>query len=272
MTVTFDDLTSRALDWSLDDFVAEANRLLPEVVPTSTAPSKHDVNARLVRHYTTEGVLPKPLKDGAQARYDTDHLVRLLALRRLLAEGFPSAVAGAFLARHDREALARFLLGELKVDLGLASGGAPAAPAALEHLAPAVRERLAAMRARAGLPPLDAPQAGRDEAPAPPADERATSAPGAAPARLQMRLDGRSAAPHDPPWRDERRRLASDPETDAERPSPSTTFTRYELLDGLELHVRDDFEDPTTPAGWSTLRDALLARLERIAIERSLRR
>lgn len=268
MTVTFDDLTSRALDWSLDDFVAEANRLLPEVVPTSRAPSKHDVNARLVRHYTTEGVLPKPLKDGAQARYDTDHLVRLLALRRLLTEGFPSSLAGAFLAKHDREALARFLLGELKLDLGLAAGGASATPGGLEHLAPGVRDRLAAMRAKAGLPPLGAASTGHSEAAAPPADGKAMAAP--RPVRqqsMQYRTD--RSAPLDTRSHELRARGA---ESAAGSPLASTTFTRYELVDGLELHVRDDFEDPTTPAGWNTLRDALLARLERIAIERSLRR
>lgn len=288
MTVTFDVLTSRALDWSLDDFVAEANRLLPEVVPIATTPSKLEVNARLVRHYTTEGVLPKPLKDGAQARYDTDHLVRLLTLRRLLAEGYPSAVAGAFLARHDRESLARFLLGEFKLDLSLAGGGPPSTASRLDHLAPAVRERLAAMRARAGLPPLHAAPSERAERASPlegtPATVRSSAfhnETSAAP-RDEVPFAAHDDLHDDAPIHDasihgaaiHARQMRDAPADDEYGPPfrDGATFTRYELLDGLELHVRNDFEDPTTPAAWNTLRDALLARLERIAVERSHRR
>jgi hypothetical protein len=50
-------------------------------------------------------------------------------------------------------------------------------------------------------------------------------------------------------------------------------WTRYPLLDGLELHVRSDFLDPPTPTARERLRDVLLARLEAIALEReALRR
>ena len=50
-------------------------------------------------------------------------------------------------------------------------------------------------------------------------------------------------------------------------------WTRYPLLDGLELHVRADFADPPTPTARERLRDVLLARLEAIALEReALRR
>jgi len=69
MTTTFDGLTSRARDWSLDDVGTEVNRLLPEVVPSEAATrAELAVNARLVRRYTTEAVLPKPLEEGADAR------------------------------------------------------------------------------------------------------------------------------------------------------------------------------------------------------------
>ena len=154
MPVTYAALTARDRDWGLDDFVAEVNAMLPEVVPgDAAARGKLAINPRLVRHYTTEGVLPKPLKEGVEARYDGDHLVRVLALRRLLAEGYPSALAGQFLQRHDRERLARFLLGELRPDLDIAPGG-PVVVAAAARPNDAALERLAAMRARAGLPPL----------------------------------------------------------------------------------------------------------------------
>jgi DNA-binding transcriptional MerR regulator len=261
MPVTYASLTARDRDWGLDDFVAEVNRLLPEVVPADAAArGKLEINPRLVRHYTTEGVLPKPLKEGVEARYDGDHLVRALALRRLLAEGYPSSLAGQFLQRHDRERLARFLLGELHPDLDLAPGG----PAVVDTAPPpneAALERLAAMRARAGLPPLrqTGAAAGPSRADAP--DLRAQArAPAASPPAGEGVHDDRADGPN------LRERAA---------PAPGdrgVTWTRYPLLDGIELHVRDDFVDPTTPAAWNALRDALLARLEAIALERTLRR
>lgn len=275
MPVTYASLTARDRDWGLDDFVAEVNRLLPEVVPgDAAARGKLEITPRLVRHYTTEGVLPRPLKEGVEARYDGDHLVRALALRRLLAEGYPSSLAGRFLERHDRERLARFLLGELRPDLDLAPGG----PAVVDAAAPpneAALERLAAMRARAGLPPLRQTGAAagrsRDDAPGLRAPKRSAAASWSPATSLNAdedvgddadRVEGsnlreRAAAP------------SASPPPPAER---CVAWTRYPLLDGLELHVRDDFVDPTTPAAWNALRDTLLARLEAIALERTLRR
>jgi len=254
MPVTYATLTARDRDWGLDDFVAEVNRLLPEVVPRDAATrAKLEVNGRLVRHYATEGVLPKPLKEGAEARYDGDHLVRLLALRRLLAEGYPSALAGQFLQRHDRERLARFLLGELQPDLDLAPGGPPVI-AASPRPSDAALARLTALRARAGLPPLSEPLV--DD----PGEADATTMGAAFDDTRAMSLPSAEA------------QAASVAPPQRVRPEPGATWTRYPLLDGLELHVRDDVVDPTTPAAWNALRDALLARLEAIALERLIRR
>lgn len=260
MPVTYASLTARDRDWSLDDFVAEVNRLLPEVVPgDAAARGKLEVNPRLVRHYATEGVLPKPLKEGVEARYDGDHLVRVLALRRLLAEGYPSALAGQFLQRHDRERLARFLLGELRPDLDLAPGG-PAVVDAAPRPSAAALERLAAMRQRAGLPPL----APGDASSGPAAAPLRASAPAPSAARTDADLGAVSEPAAAQP--------TAAPAVPQPPAAPGVAWTRYPLLDGLELHVRDDVVDPTTPAAWNALRDALLARLEAIALERSLRR
>lgn len=266
MPVTYASLTARDHDWGLDDFVAEVNRLLPEVVPgDAAARGKLEINPRLVRHYTTEGVLPKPLKEGVEARYDGDHLVRALALRRLLAEGYPSSLAGRFLERHDRERLARFLLGELRPDLDLAPGG-PAVVDAAPPPSGAALGRLASMRARAGLPPLRqmgaAAEPSRDAAPPMHAPPR----PAAASLQADEGVDdGERVEGSNLP----ERTAGTTPPPPIDRGVP---WTRYPMLGGIELHVRDDFVDPTTPAAWNALRDALLARLEAIALERTLRR
>jgi DNA-binding transcriptional MerR regulator len=294
--LTLADLTSRDHTWTLDAFVDEVNRRLPMVLPDAAAGrSKAEMNARLVRHYTTEGVLPKPLKESGEARYAADHLVRALALRRLLADGFPSGVAGTILARHDTEALARLLVGELRVGVDL-EPHVVAAPMGdgLGHLPEPVRDRLADLRRRAGLPPLGvAAPAPAARVPAPPAPAMAPSAPPdgvrfeSAPAPLDEARFESAPAPllrrrslEGEAWR---RRAPSAPPT-APDPAPvpppplarsegGVAWTRYPLLDGLELHVRSDFLDPPTPTARERLRDVLLARLEAIALEReALRR
>ena len=266
MTATFDTLTSRDADWNLDDFVAEVNRLLPDVVPDAAPKGKLAVNARLVRHYTTEDVLPRPLKDGVEARYDTDHLVRVLALRRLLAEGYPSTVARDFLQSHDRETLARFLVGEFRLGLDLAPGGPTATPTRFTHLSEGARVRLDALRRRAGLPPLEQ----RAEAPPITSSLPLHTHHRGAPAGLFDDPVGHDAR-EDDAFEDDAFVTQAEP-LRTERPHAATVFTRYHLHDGLELHVRDDFTDPTTPAAWNTLRDAILARLEQIALERATQR
>ena len=270
MPVTFAELVTRDRAWTLDAFVDEVNRILPDVVPDGPGRAKAEVNARLVRHYATEGVLPKPLKEGAEARYDSDHLVRLLALRRLLAEGYPSAVAGTFLQRHDRERLARFLLGELLLDLDLAPGGPPAAAT---PTAPRAWERLRALRERAGLPPLApagaAPGAARGDGDRERDASSAARRAGHAPLELAAAVPvaGPPASPH--PATASVADAGGGPDATLEG---GVAWTRYPLLTGLELHVRGDFVDPTTPAAWNALRDAILARLEAIALERATRR
>lgn len=282
MPLTLADLTARERTWTLDAFVDEVNRLLPRVLPDA-APSraKAEVNPRLVRHYTTEGVLPKPLKESGEARYAADHLVRALALRRLLADGFSSGVAGTVLARHDTEALARLLVGELRVGVDLEPDVIATPPVdPVAHLPEPVRARLADLRRRAGLPPLaaaPAPAPAPASAPATAPPERTRSAPGA---RAEAEPDALASAPapllhrrslEGEAWR--RRASASGPVPMPRGASEGgVAWTRYPLLDGLELHVRGDFVDPPTPTARERLRDVLLVRLEAIALEREAQR
>lgn len=76
--------------WSggIDDLVLEANRWLSVLLPEDRAQRpKDEVNPRLVRHYTTQGLLPAAGREGRDARYTRLHLLSLLALRRLMADG-----------------------------------------------------------------------------------------------------------------------------------------------------------------------------------------
>jgi DNA-binding transcriptional MerR regulator len=208
--------------WTLDELVETANRLLPDVLPKDAAErSKDEVNPRLVRYYATLGLLPEARKDGREVRYLFDHLLHLLAVRRLLAEGFSTAaIKRAFEGLGDSvvdRPLERVLEGGVRVEL------VPDQPAISDETRAAFLRRL---RASAGLE----------------ADAR-TSAPSVPRLHAMPNPLGGSSATSGfvshyaaPPMT----------ATDLFR---QVDWTRIELLDGLELHVRDDFRLPTHRLG-----------------------
>src|SRR5690606_36368961 len=104
--------------WSLDDLVDHANRLLPELLPKDAGQRAADaVNQRLVRHYATPGLLDEPPKAGREARYLYRHLLQLLVVRRLLAEGFSAAVVGRVIKGRGDAELESLLTGQLRIDV-----------------------------------------------------------------------------------------------------------------------------------------------------------
>ena len=111
-------------DWAggIEDLVEEANRWLAHLLPADRAARpKDEVNPRLVRHYTTQGLLPAPRREGRDARYSRVHLMALLALRRLMADGLGGKALDAALGGRDEQAFER-----LAVDGALEGGGEPA--------------------------------------------------------------------------------------------------------------------------------------------------
>ncbi len=78
--------------WTLEEFVEVVNELLPQFLPLPEGETRilEAVNPRLVRHYTTQGLLDKPQRSGREVRYGYRHLLQLLLLRRLLMEGYGS--------------------------------------------------------------------------------------------------------------------------------------------------------------------------------------
>lgn len=89
-------LIHEPVEWDLDNFVQEVNARLPAYLPSGTTNSKlrEEVTPRLVRHYATLGLLDEPGKEGREARYTPRHLLQMLVLRRLLAEGYSSGALG----------------------------------------------------------------------------------------------------------------------------------------------------------------------------------
>lgn len=75
--------------WSLEEFVSVVNEWLPQVLLTSKGNTRvrEEVNPRLVRHYTSLKMLDEPKRSGKYALYTYRHLLQILVVRRLLAEG-----------------------------------------------------------------------------------------------------------------------------------------------------------------------------------------
>ena len=81
------ELRSRGALLSLDELVAKANELLPHILPEVEKLRQSELNPRLVRHFATLGLVDEAGRDGREARYGARHLLQLLVVRRLMAEG-----------------------------------------------------------------------------------------------------------------------------------------------------------------------------------------
>ncbi|MFW6358044.1 MAG: MerR family transcriptional regulator [Chroococcales cyanobacterium] len=82
--------------WTLEEFVDTANQLLPEYLPEVRENQRvgDEINPRLVRHYTSQGLLAEPQRQGRYAVYHYPHLLQILLVRRLMSKGIGlSAIA-----------------------------------------------------------------------------------------------------------------------------------------------------------------------------------
>jgi DNA-binding transcriptional MerR regulator len=188
----------------LDRFVEVTNDLLPQFLPSQSSGGRgqEQVNPRLVRYYTTQGWLDKPLKQGREARYTYRHLLQLLVLRRLLAEGYSASSIGSLIGGQADTALEDILQGGVQLTVEAANPALAFLAQIRDRQGPANGQR------RESLPSDRSTQRSA---------HLAMQAPPAAP--------GLSAPT-----------LANPPQA----------WTRLEILDGLELHVRQDFVAPTT--------------------------
>lgn len=211
----------------LDDFVELTNDLLPQFLPDQGSGNRgqEPVNPRLVRHYTTQGWLDKPLKQGREARYTYRHLLQLLVLRRLLAEGYSASSIGSLIGAQADTALENILQGGVQLTV-------EAANPALAFLSQ-VRDRRPSQRSPQG-PPHSSPHRSPAQRQQPPgaALQDLVDLPHLKSSDLGELTAGAAGALGD-----------SSPET----------WTRIDILDGLELHVRQDFVAPATAHERDTL-------------------
>lgn len=122
---TLQQIAQQNPNWSLEELVQVANELLPQFLPDEKAHTRvrEDVTPRLVRHYTSQGLLDEPLKEGREARYTYRHLLQVLLVRRLLTEGYGASVINNLARSKTNSDLEALLQGGVQLTV------APANPA-----------------------------------------------------------------------------------------------------------------------------------------------
>jgi DNA-binding transcriptional MerR regulator len=116
---TLQQLALEHPSWSLDEFVQAVNQLLPQFLPTQKAHTrvKQEVTPRLVRHYTSQGLLDEPIKQGRHAVYTYRHLLQTLVVRRLLAEGYGASAIDNLAITQDNSQLEALLQGGIQLSI-----------------------------------------------------------------------------------------------------------------------------------------------------------
>jgi DNA-binding transcriptional MerR regulator len=221
------DLAQHQPYWSLEEFVQVANQLLPEVLPDERANTRvrEEVTSRLVRHYTTQGMIEEPLKQGREARYHYRHLLQVLMLRRLLTAGYGAGAIAQFAIDRTNSELETLLQGDLKLTIT----STPSAPVHSESVST---------------------QSTNSRSVSTCSDPASTAASSSALEFLQQ-LQTRATPPAIPPT------LAApipQPSVPLPRQRPQTAppssqshatrWTRIELAPGLEIHVSEQFSYP----------------------------
>jgi DNA-binding transcriptional MerR regulator len=109
--------------WLLDEFVDMVNTYLPQYLPTETSDARvtDKINSRLIRYYTTQGMLNEPEKTGRNAQYTYRHLLQVIVVRRLLAEGYASGVIGRLVTSKTTEEMEALLQGGVQLTVSVAN-------------------------------------------------------------------------------------------------------------------------------------------------------
>ncbi len=109
--------------WSLAELVHVVNDLLPQFLPEEKSHTRvrEEVTARLVRYYTSQGLLDEPLKLGREARYTYRHLLQLLLVRRLLMAGYGATAINTLAKTKNNSELEALLQGGIQLTVSPAN-------------------------------------------------------------------------------------------------------------------------------------------------------
>jgi DNA-binding transcriptional MerR regulator len=119
MTSLITEIAKKNPQWSLEEFVEIVNQLLPQYLATDKSDNRvrEEINPRLVRHYTSQGMLDEPRREGRYAFYTYRHLLQLLVVRRLLSEGLSASSINQLATQKSNLELEHLLRGGLEVQI-----------------------------------------------------------------------------------------------------------------------------------------------------------
>lgn len=125
---------AEATQWTLDELVQLAEQALSvdyEGPPTARVRDRPD--RRLVRWYITRGLVDRPAANGRNARYGRRHLLQLVAIKRMQAQGrslaeIQAALTGSTDSALERMAKLDVVRPGVQVEVDAATAHPPAAP------------------------------------------------------------------------------------------------------------------------------------------------
>ncbi|BAQ62986.1 hypothetical protein GM3708_3392 [Geminocystis sp. NIES-3708] len=114
-----EELENSHHEWLIEDFVEVANQLLPHYLPEikGNTKVKEEINPRLVRHYTSQRLMDEAIRKNRYAFYCYRHLLQLLLVRRLLSDGIGAAAINDLLTSKTNEELKSLLTGGIQIRL-----------------------------------------------------------------------------------------------------------------------------------------------------------
>jgi len=120
---TLVNLSQRDRAWTLEEFVNIANELLPDYLPEvkENQRVKEEINPRLVRQYTSQGLLDEPTRQGKYAIYHYHHLLQILVVRRLLSEGIGLGAIVSIIQTKSNAELENLLRGGIQIEVSPAN-------------------------------------------------------------------------------------------------------------------------------------------------------
>lgn len=125
---------TEATQWTLDELVQLAEQALSvdyDGPPTARVRDRPD--RRLVRWYITRGLVDRPAANGRNARYGRRHLLQLVAIKRMQAQGrslaeIQAALTGSTDSVLERIARLDVIQPSVQVEVDTAAAPPPAAP------------------------------------------------------------------------------------------------------------------------------------------------
>lgn len=105
--------------WLIDEFVEVANQLLPDYFPEikGNTKVKEKINTRLVRSYTSQKLMDEPIRQSRYAFYNYRHLLQLLLIKRLLSDGIGTSAINDLLTSKTNQELKSLLVGGVQINI-----------------------------------------------------------------------------------------------------------------------------------------------------------